>query len=197
MKIAFDENMPLALVRTFRTLARDKAFRRTFGNLQIVSAIDYTPKTDDDDYLPKNDVPWLTRYKKSRGRIFISGDTKMPDIPHELAAIEELGLIAFFLPPKWNGWKFPRKTALVFAWMERIISQAETAKPGMLFRIPNDWREDAPLYVIPSPGPLKLKLAEFPASEITPRAKRTRRSTDKTNRENAPDLFPESRSQSH
>ena len=187
MKIAFDENMPRALVRTFRTLARDKGFQRTFGKIQIVSAKDYTPKPDDEDYLPGNDVPWLTRYRKSRGRVFISGDTAMPDVPHELKAIEELGLIAFFMPPRWNNWRFPRKSALIFAWLERIIEHAKIARPGTLHRVPNDWREEATLFVIPSPGPLKLKLHEHPVRAPKPAAQRKRRVRGT---ERAPDLFP-------
>ena len=187
--------MPLALVRTFRTLAKDKGFRRTFGRLKIVSAIDYTPKIDDKDYLPKNDVPWLTRYRKSRGRIFISGNTAMPDVPHELRAIEELGLIAFFLPPKWNNWRFPRKSAMIFVWLERVIAQAQTSKPGSLYRIPNDWQEEASLYVIPSPGPLKLKLKEYPVKAAKIRAKPKLSAPSNTNSPFIPDLLPDTEGQ--
>jgi hypothetical protein len=53
VKIAFDENIPMAMVRVFQTFATEKQLKKLTGNFTIESAKDYTPKPQDHDYLPK------------------------------------------------------------------------------------------------------------------------------------------------
>ena len=45
MKIAFDENVPVQMVRVFQALGQERQFRTL--NLEIKSAVDYTPKPTD------------------------------------------------------------------------------------------------------------------------------------------------------
>ena len=156
MKIAFDENMPATLVRVFQALAKEHGFRRHFMNVEIVSSKDYSPSLGDPDFVSKSDVPWLVRYKRDGGRIVVSGDTKMPDVPQELRAIVDGGLVAFFFPNQWNKWKFPRKSALILVWLERIIEEARASRPGSLYRIPHNWSPDAAFLRINEPTPLRL-----------------------------------------
>jgi hypothetical protein len=67
VKIAFDENVPMAMVRVFQTFASEKSLKKLTGNFVIESAKDHTPKTTDSDYLPKNDVPWIKRFAAAGG----------------------------------------------------------------------------------------------------------------------------------
>jgi hypothetical protein len=175
VKIAFDENMPASVVVTLRTIGEQKGLRRHFQGLQIVQAKQYAPALLDKDYKRKDDGPWLKRYKADGGKVIISGDVSMPDKPHELLAIQESGLVAFFFPAQWNNWKFARKAALLLVWLDRIIAQAKLAKAGTLYRIPNDWRPGAALKAINPPTALRLKEVEHPVRPPTPKAVRTRR----------------------
>jgi hypothetical protein len=70
VKIAFDENVPAAMVRTFQALAQEKRFKRMIGAGCVVSAKDYTPTVSDTDYIRKSDVPWMRRYKADGGQVF-------------------------------------------------------------------------------------------------------------------------------
>lgn len=172
MKIAFDEHVPAALVRTFQTLAEDKAFRRLFNNVKVVSSKDYNPSPRDLDYVKGrgSDAPWIRRFRKDGGKIILSGNTKMPSVPQELLAIQDCRISVFFFPNQWNSWRFSRKSALIFAWLERILAQAKKAKRGAMYRIPNDWSETASLIGVPAPTPLKLPEIEQPVSAASPRA---------------------------
>jgi hypothetical protein len=76
----------------------------------------------------------------------------MVENPQELLALHQLGLISFFFPPSWNGWKFFRKSALLLVWWERIIAEARVAKAGSLYKIPNLWTADGPLGSIKPPS---------------------------------------------
>jgi hypothetical protein len=157
MKIAFDENMPASVVVTLKTIGEQRGFRKHFKGVEIVQAKDYAPGFTDADYLRKNDSPWLRRYRADGGKVFISGDVSMPDKPHELLAMQEAGLVAFFFPSQWNNWKFPRKAALLLVWLDRIIVQSKAAKAGAMYRIPNDWKPDASLKIVNHPTALRLK----------------------------------------
>jgi len=180
VKVAFDENMPAALVRTFQTLAADKGFKRLFRNVVIVTAKDYTPEPSDSDYMRKSDVPWLRRYRRDGGKIVVSGNTRMVRVPQELQALIEEGLVTFFFPEVWNRWRFPRKCGLIMVWLERLISEGRRAARGSLYRIPDMWTPDAHLLVIRPPTPLKLGEVEQPERRrrTAPRRIRSARSPD-------------------
>jgi hypothetical protein len=157
VKIAFDENMPGSVVKTLQTIGEQRGFRRHFKGVQLVGAKQYAPAPADLDYRKNDDAPWLKRYKADRGKVVISGDVSMMDKPHELLAIQNHGLVAFFFPRVWNNWRFDRKSAFLIIWLDRIISQGKASKPGGLYRIPHDWKEAAELRVINAPGALRLK----------------------------------------
>lgn len=189
MKIAFDENMPAVMVRTLQTIAADKGFRRLFRNIQMVRSKDYNPKPGDDDYVRGrgSDASWIRRYKKDGGRVIISGNTKMPSVPQELLAIQDTGMVVFFFPEVWNGWRFFRKSAFLMSWMERLLEQSRQAKPGAMFRLATDWSDDAPMLVIKPPTPLRLPEREQPIQPAARRKAAPRKR--KPIREHAPGLF--------
>jgi hypothetical protein len=97
VKIAFDENIQASMVRVFETFATERQLKKLTGNFDIESAKKYTPKPQDDDYVPNDDVPWIKRFADAGGRIIISGNTNMRNVPHERLALIENGMIVIFL----------------------------------------------------------------------------------------------------
>ena len=178
------------MVRTFQTIAADKGFKRLFRSIEIVSAKDYSPTPGDLDYVSGrgSDAPWMRRYRKDGGKVIISGNTKMPRVPQELLAIQECDMVVFFFPNEWNGWRFLRKSALILAWMERIIAQAKATKHGAMFRIPNNWTSDATFLVIRSPTPLKLAEVGHTMRSRADKAKLTKK-RQKAKNDDSPGLF--------
>ena len=87
MKVAFDENIPIAMVRVFHTFANEHQLRKLAGNVTIRSASDYTPKLGDHDYVSRNDEPWIKRFAADGGKVIISGNTRMMWVPHERLAL--------------------------------------------------------------------------------------------------------------
>jgi hypothetical protein len=151
LKIAFDENFPPAMVRVFQALATERQFRRALGGFRLTSAPAYTPKRTDIDYRKKDDVPWVTRFAADDGRVIISGDVRMMDVPHELLALKQLGLVTIFFEAQWNGWKFFPKSSLVLHYWPKIIACAKSAKKGTFHRVPAHWKVEGDLYEITTP----------------------------------------------
>ncbi|MER8753534.1 hypothetical protein NKH57_30795 [Mesorhizobium sp. M1050] len=141
MKVAFDENMPAAMVRVFTLFHKERSLRHLVQGVEIKSAKDYTPKPEDPDYQRKSDVPWIRRYAAAGGRIIISGDTKMPTVPHERLALVEAGMIVVFFAPRWDGWLFCRKAALLLHWWPTILAHVRTANPGF-FGVSCTWPDE-------------------------------------------------------
>jgi len=157
VKVAFDENVPIAMVRVFQALAAESQFQKL--GVTIQSAKDYTPKPSDLDYLPKNDTPWIKRFSTEGGKVVISGNARMMNIPHERLALLDEGLIVLFFENRWNNWKFFTKCALLLLWFPAIAKTAKTATPKTFWRIPSIWDEKAKLRP-QSTGDLKLEKLE-------------------------------------
>ncbi|MER8382335.1 hypothetical protein [Mesorhizobium sp. M1403] len=141
MKVAFDENMPAAMVRVFQLFHKERSLKHIVQGVVIESAKDYTPRLGDGDYQPKNDVPWVKRYAASGGTVIVSGDTKMATVPHERLALVQEGMIVIFFAPKWGQWPFCRKAALLLHWWPTILKHSKKAKPGF-FAVPCAWPDD-------------------------------------------------------
>jgi hypothetical protein len=94
------------MVKVFQTFANERQLKRKIGAFEITSATQYTPKPADDDYLKKNDVPWIKRFATAGGRVIISGDTEMRYVPHERLALIQAGMLVFFFDGKWSQWDF-------------------------------------------------------------------------------------------
>jgi hypothetical protein len=159
LKIAFDEHVPVGLVRVFKTLAGERKFRNSVGVTGrgpadvafVVAARDYAPLSSDADFVSGSDVPWLERFKADGGTAIISGNTKMLEVPHELLAIQRLGLVAIFFDPKWNGWDFFQKSSLLLWHWNALVTAVRSAKPATLFQIPLNWKSRAVLKRLKSP----------------------------------------------
>lgn len=163
MKIAFDENIPLAMVRVFQTFANERQLQKLVGGVfEIKSAKDYTPIPGDADYQPKNDVPWLRRFAKDGGKVVISDNRNMKNVPHERLALVELGFIVLFFEPQWSGWKFFRKCALLLHWWPVIATKIKSkkTKPGTFWHIPSNWPEQGRLKSVSNQDQKFLKIEQ-------------------------------------
>jgi len=92
------------MVRGFETFATERQLKKLTGNFDIESAKQDTPESQDDDYIAKNDVPWIRRFAHAGGRIIISGNTNMRNVPHERLALIENGMIVIFFESRiWRS----------------------------------------------------------------------------------------------
>jgi ribosomal protein S18 len=130
LKIAFDENVPIAMVRVFNLFANEKQLRKITGKFEIKSAKDYTPQLGDPDYLHKNDVPWLKRFAADDGKVVISGNTEMKNQNHERLALIECGFIVIFFEPQWSNWKFSANALYCSIGGQRLQRKSYTLPLG-------------------------------------------------------------------
>jgi PIN like domain len=158
LKIAFDENVPIAMVKVFQTFASERQLKRKIGAFEITSATQYTPKPADDDYLKKNDVPWIKRLAAAGGKVIISGDTEMRHVPHERLALIQAGMLVFFFDGKWSQWNFFRKCSLLIHHWPTIADRIKRGKAPAFWHVPLSWNEKAKLRKVSTDDPKKLKL---------------------------------------
>lgn len=158
MKIAFDENVPNALVKVFQTFANERQLKRVIGDFEVKSAVDYTPKPSDRDYVRKSDVPWIKRFADDGGKVIISGNTEMKHVPHERLALIQAGMLVFFFDGKWNNWDFFRKCSLLIYHWPAIASRIKRVKAPAFWHIPLSWNDKAKLRKTSTDDPKKLKL---------------------------------------
>lgn len=158
MKIAFDENVPSAMVKVFETFASERQLRRKIGSFRIISAREFTPKPDDNDYKKKNDVPWIKRFADAEGKAIISGDTRMRFVPHERLALIQHGMLVFFFDTKWNQWDFFRKCSLLIHHWPAIAKRIKGGRAPAFWYIPLSWSETAKLRKVPTDDPRLLKI---------------------------------------
>ena len=148
--------MPIALVRAFQAFAKERQLRKITGDFEIKSAVDYTPKPGDADFIPNSDVPWLKRFAADGGKVVISGNTAMKNVPHERMALIELKFVVIFFESQWSNWKFFRKCALLLHWWPVVARTIKRAKPGF-WHIPCNWAEKGRLRQVSTEDPKRLK----------------------------------------
>jgi hypothetical protein len=182
LKVAFDENVPSAMVRAFQAFAKERQLRRVTGDIDIKSAADYTPKLGDADYVRKNDVPWLKRFAEDGGKVVISGNTAMKNVPHERMALNELGFVVIFFESQWSNWPFFRKCALLLHWWPEVARTIKRAKPGF-WHIPCNYKEKGKLRQVATEDPKRLKF------EKRSKPKDRKRKTNKPLKPRAPTFF--------
>lgn len=157
MKIAFDQNVPIAMVRVLQTFANEKQFRKISGKFEIKAAAEYVPRKGDPDYQPKNDAPWLKRFAQDGGRVVISGDAMMKSRPHERLALVEGGFIVIFFERQWSNWKFWRKCALLVYWWPVIAEKIKRTRKASFYHVPCNWVEDGKLRWVSNQDPKLIK----------------------------------------
>jgi len=158
LKIAFDENVPIAMVKVFQTFANERQLKRKIGALEITSATQFTPKPGDNDYLKKNDAPWIKRFATAGGKVIISGDTRIRYVPHERLALIQAGMLVFFFDGKWSQWEFFRKCSLLIHHWPAVAARIKRGKAPAFWHIPLSWHERAKLRKVSTDDPKKLKI---------------------------------------
>lgn len=173
MKVAFDENVPIAMVRVFETLAKQNQIQALIPNLEVLSAKDFTPRPGDPDYSPNNDAPWIRRFAASGGKVIISGNTRMQRVPHERLAMVQAGMVVIFFGAKWNGFRFFTKCALLMHWWPQVAKVATTAEAPSFWRIPSTLDlELAALQKFSHEDQAQLKLDRQRSAQVTKSAER-------------------------
>jgi PIN like domain len=158
LKIAFDENVPIAMVKVFQTFANERQLRRKIGTFEITRATQYTPKPAEDDFRKKNDAPWIKRFAAAGGKVIVSGDTEMRYVPHERLALIQAGMLVFFFDGKWSQWDFFRKCSLLIHHWPAIAARIKRGKAPAFWHVPLSWNEKAKLRKVSTDDPKKLKL---------------------------------------
>lgn len=160
MKVVFDQNVPIGLVRVLQNFASEHQFRKISGDFTIKAAADYTPKRGDDDYRPKDDVPWLKRFADDGGKVVISGDVRMKTRPHERLALIEHGFIVIFFEAQWSDWKFWRKCALLIHWWPVIAAKIRRSRKAAFYHVPCNWVDGGELRWVSNKDPKLLKVEQ-------------------------------------
>ena len=158
MKVAFDENVPAAMVRVFQTFASERQLKKLIGTIEVTSAAAYTPKPGDSDYKRKNDEPWIKRFAADGGKVIISGDTRMRYVPHERLALIQAGMLVFFFDGKWSEWGFFHKCSLLIHHWPAIATRVKRNNLAAFWQIPLSWHVKAKLRRTSLDDPQKLKL---------------------------------------
>jgi hypothetical protein len=130
VKVAFDEHVPPALFSAFSALQDHTGLE----GCEIVGARSYSPGPG-----AKDDIPWIEAFAKDGGKVIVSGEKKMRSSPYVQRAIQESGVVAFFLPPAWNTWDMYSRTAFILKWWKRMVKHAQISSAGTLWIIPANW----------------------------------------------------------
>jgi hypothetical protein len=147
------------MVRVFQTFANERQLKNlVLGEFEVESAVDYTPKLGDSDYIKGSDVPWIKRFAAAGGKVIISGNTEMKNVQHERLALVQAGMIVFFFDGKWSQWKFFRKCSLLIHWWPEMAKKLKRAKPATFFHVPLNWSERSKIRKVSTDDPQKLKI---------------------------------------
>jgi hypothetical protein len=128
LKIAFDENVPIVLVKVFKVLANEGDILSSV----IMSARDYAIPRE------QSDVPWMERFAADGGTVIISGDRGLRSKLHERQACRP-GFHNVLFAPQWNNENPFVKSAILLKWWPKIQEQLGIAIPKQCFEIPFQW----------------------------------------------------------
>jgi len=162
LKIALDENIPVAIVKFLEGLAKTDDSEK----IRLVSARKYRPISE------VGDEHWVRRFARVGGKVVISGDRRIRANLHEQAAFFQAGMITFFFEPRWNTLPLNTRAAMLMQWWPSILERAKKLKPGDFWEIPFMWNVGEMKFVSP---PEEVIKKYKPAGKIPPRRKRGRR----------------------
>lgn len=129
MKVAFDENVPQALVRVFQTLVSEGVI----CGIEFVSARQYVTS------IGAGDIPWLEAFAGDGGNIVISGDKRIRSNPYERQAYRDAGLMLFIFASQWNSKTPIVKSAMLLNWWPKLEEYVLAFEPGSCWEIPCQW----------------------------------------------------------
>jgi hypothetical protein len=131
------------MAMVFKGLASQRGIQRLSPGLVIEKAKDYAPEPTDQDFIRRNDAPWIKRFAAAGGEVIISGDKRMRSVPAEREALVQSKQIVFFFDPAWNNFDFCDKCAMLLHWWPALLVTASKAAKPSFWRIPAGWRSDA------------------------------------------------------
>jgi tryptophan synthase alpha subunit len=129
VKIAFDENIPIVMVRVFETLAREKII----PEIEVFSAAAYRPVEE------RGDENWVKRFASAGGKVVISGDVQMRSRLHERAALAQAGVVTYFFEGPWSRFNPFSKSAMLIQWWPYLVEHMKTGAAGSCWEIPVSW----------------------------------------------------------
>ena len=122
MNFFFDNNLSRRLARSLHELSQP--------DHSVVHLKDkFSPKTDDADWI-------RALVKERKDWIIVTADVSMQRTPHELEAVRESGLTAFFLVPAWSHVGHWVKAAKLIKIWPQIMSNAGSIERGVAFEVP-------------------------------------------------------------
>lgn len=127
MKVALDENLPSLLVAMITGLSADGQLKH-----DVCSAAKYSPGPGAPD-----DLVWIRPFVADGGRAIISGEKEMRSVPHYLKAIQETGVVAYYMPARFSQFKMEAKAGHVLTWWNPIIEHAASAASGSQWMVPS------------------------------------------------------------
>lgn len=126
MKIAIDENIPIAIVKMLTSLARENDSAKHI----VVDAKRYRPIAE------RGDENWIRRFARARGHVVVTADTRIRANLHEQAAFYRAGMITFFFDAKWHRLPLNQRAAVLMLWWPLILEKAQESQPGDSWEIP-------------------------------------------------------------
>lgn len=141
MKIAIDENIPIAIVKMLSGLAKDGDSPKH----QIVSAKLYRPIAE------RGDENWVRRFARARGNVVVTGDARIRGNLHEQAAFYRAGMITFFFDTDWHRLPMNERAAMLMVWWPAVLKKAEDSQPGDSWEIPCVMKVKEMRFVRPPP----------------------------------------------
>lgn len=130
MRIAFDENMPPAVVRALQVLvASENAGAREA--IEVLHALDLAARGT-------GDVPLIHRIADGAiGKAaLVTADRRQRTRAHERRAFEDAGVVGIVLARQWNQAPMWTRAQLVLAWWFEWIRTIDGAAPGTVWSCP-------------------------------------------------------------
>lgn len=139
MKIALDENLPIAIVKMLQGMAKEDDSQ----GVTLVSAKKYRPIAE------RGDENWVRRFARARGSVVVTGDVRIRRDLHEQAAFFQAGMITFFFEGDWGQLPLHLRAAVLMKWWPAIIAKAKESNPGDFWEIPTSWQKSEMRFVRP------------------------------------------------
>jgi len=158
LKIALDENIPVAVVKMLSGLAKGEDSREVI----VVSAKKYRPIDE------KGDENWVRRFARARGTVVVTGDGRIRKNLHEQAAFHQAGMITFFFDSAWNGFALNAKAAMLMVWWPAIVAKAKESNRGDSWEIPSTWNVKEMRFVRPPAEAIAKHRSQKAAGKIPP-----------------------------
>jgi hypothetical protein len=122
VKVLLDNNLPPSFATALNALSE----REGYGSVHHLRDF-FDPRI--------TDVDWITELGNDRGWTAVTGDTRIRNRPHELAAFRAAGLVLVALSPSWSKLRFWDKAVLLIRCWPNIHQAAASAPRPSFFEV--------------------------------------------------------------